>query len=589
MKGRLLGMKKFFTLLVVVVLSFSIFAVNFVVNEMFTPEKPKFGGTIAIRIASAPQSFNYYGTLDNVAYTIAGQFLRGLVDLNPITNVIEPALAESWETSEDGKEVIFHLRDIKWSDGHPFTADDVIFSMKYYIMNRFAEGNEIARFTIGGELVRWEKVDERTVKAFLPEPYGAFFNVLSHAYIYPQHKLESKIDKNDMGSVNRLWLTNTPPNEFAGTGPFILKEYVTEQKVVLEKNPYYWKVDKWGNKLPYVDELVYLIIQDDEVANAQFLAGKIDYMSVSPKDYPYLKQEELSKGKIQVFKGQPIKPTPSPVHVTFNFDAKDPELKEVFRNERFRFAMEYALNRDRIIEEVYNTLAVYGGTPVLPSNKSFYNPNIENIRRKYDLEIAGQMLDSVGIKDRDGDGWRELSNGKRFEFVLTASSAQEFQDIAYIYSQDLEDIGVKVYLQILDPTLVSQITQSGDFEAALGAFGNQPDPQLRKAIWQPGNHLYYNHLSTMKKETGEAVFEEMLEWELRIYEDFEKAQITMDQILRKIYYDDWQALYAYYVPFIFVCKGMELSAKQSNIANYFLNDEGVIVYSNETIFKNNIN
>ena len=157
-----------------VVLSFSIFAVNFVVNEMFTPEKPKFGGTIAIRIASAPQSFNYYGTLDNVAYTIAGQFLRGLVDLNPITNVIEPALAESWETSEDGKEVIFHLRDIKWSDGHPFTADDVIFSMKYYIMNRFAEGNEIARFTIGGELVRWEKVDERTVKAFLPEPYGAF-------------------------------------------------------------------------------------------------------------------------------------------------------------------------------------------------------------------------------------------------------------------------------------------------------------------------------------------------------------------------------------------------------------------------------
>lgn len=578
-------MKKLLVFLVLSLVSIGIFASDFVVDEMFTPEKPKLGGTLTIRLSSAPQSFNYYGTLDNAAYTIAAQFLRGLVDLNPITFVIEPALAESWEVSEDGKEVLFHLRDVKWSDGVPFTADDVIFSMDYFIMNRFAEGNEIARFTIGGELVRWEKVDDKTVKAYLPEPYGAFFNVLSHAYIYPKHKLESKIDKNDLGSVNRLWLTNTPPSEIVGTGPFVLKEYVTEQKVVLEKNPYYWKADKWGTKLPYVDELVYLVIQDDEVATAQFLAGQIDYISVSPKDYPYLKQEELSKGKIMVFKGEPVKPTPSPVHITFNFDTKDPELKEIFRNERFRWAMEYALDRNRIIEEVYNTLAVYGGTPVLPSNKAFYNPNIEGIRRSYDLKMAEQMLDSIGIKDRNNDGWRELPSGERFEFVLTSSSAQENQDIAYIFSQDLEKIGVKVHLQILDPTLVSQSTLSGDYEAAIGAFGNQPDPQLRKAIWQPGNHLYYNHLSTMNKETSEPIFEEMLEWELRIFEDFEKAQITMDQKLRKIYYDDWQALYAYYVPFIYVCKGMELSAKQSDLSNYFVNDEGVIVYLNETLFK----
>lgn len=578
-------MKKFLMVLIVCFVTLSLFGKYFEVESMFTPEEPKLGGTLTIRLSSAPQSFNYYGTLDNAAYTIAAQFLRGLVDLNPITNVIEPALAETWETSEDEREVIFHLRDIKWSDGKPFTADDVIFTMDYFIMNRFAEGNEIARYTIAGELVKWEKIDERTVKAYLPEPYGAFFNVLSHAYIYPKHKLEPKIDKTDLGSVNKLWLTNTPLNEIVGTGPFVLKEYITDQKVVLEKNPYYWKVDKWGNRLPYVEELVYLIIQDDEVAIAQFLAGQIDYMSVFPKDYPYLKQEELAKGKIKVFKGEPIKPTPSPVHVTFNFDAKDPELKELFRNERFRFAMEYALNRDRIIEEVYNTLAVYGGVPVLPSNKAFYNPNIESIRRPYDLKMAEQMLDSIGIIDINNDGWRELPSGKRCEFVLTASSQQEFQDIAYIYSQDLEKIGIKVHLQILDPTLVSQITLSGDYEAAIGAFGNQPDPQLRKAIWQPGNHLYYNHLSTMNKETSEPIFEEMLEWELRIYEDFEKAQVTMDQKLRKIYYDDWQALYAYYLPFIYVCKGNELSAKQSNISNYYINDEGVIVYLNETIFK----
>ena len=512
--------------------------------------------------------------------------LTGLVEAHPVTSAIRPALAESWEVSEDNKEVTFHLRDVKWSDGVPLTADDVIFTFEHFVMNPVARGNSVARFTIEAKPIEWVKVDDSTVKAILPAPYAAFFTVLSHAYIYPSHALESKIDKNRPDSVNDVWLTNTPLNEIPANGPFMLSEYIIDQKVVMTKNPNYWKVDEYGNKLPYVDKIEYLVVSDAQVRLAKFMAGELDYMAVSGNDFPILKERELAGGPFRVFLAEPTQPTPSPIHIAFNFDVENPKLREVFRTTEFRQAMEYALDRERIIDEVYNGLAVLGGVPVLPSNKAFYNPKIEEIRRPFNLAEAARILDELGLKDIDGDGFREYPDGTKFEFVLTLqSSPQEYQDIAYIYSQDLQSIGVKVNLQILDSSLTGQMFGAGSFEAGIRAFGNQPDPQLRKAIWQPGTQLYYWHRTTRDPNTNLPIMENMLDWEKRVYELFEKGQVAMDPVERKSYYDEWQEIYAEYLPVIFVCKGMNLYAANKSLGNVEQNEEGLLSYSSWTVFK----
>ncbi|MGD9908346.1 MAG: ABC transporter substrate-binding protein [Mesotoga sp.] len=580
-------MRRIFLLVLAVLFTAMLMAAPFVEDSLLTPDpNPRMGGTLYLALTGSPQSFNFYGTLDSNAYSVAGQMLTGLVEAHPVTSAIRPALAESWEVSKDNKEVTFHLRDVKWSDGVPLTADDVIFTFEHFVMNPVARGNSVARFTIEAKPIEWVKVDDSTVKAILPAPYAAFFTVLSHAYIYPSHALESKIDKNRPDSVNDVWLTNTPLNEIPANGPFMLSEYIIDQKVVMTKNPNYWKVDEYGNKLPYVDKIEYLVVSDAQVRLAKFMAGELDYMAVSGNDFPILKERELAGGPFRVFLAEPTQPTPSPIHIAFNFDVENPKLREVFRTTEFRQAMEYALDRERIIDEVYNGLAVLGGVPVLPSNKAFYNPKIEEIRRPFNLAEAARILDELGLKDNDGDGFREYPDGTKFEFVLTLqSSPQEYQDIAYIYSQDLQSIGVKVNLQILDSSLTGQMFGAGSFEAGIRAFGNQPDPQLRKAIWQPGTQLYYWHRTTRDPDTNLPIMENMLDWEKRVYELFEKGQVAMDPVERKSYYDEWQEIYAEYLPVIFVCKGMNLYAANKSLGNVEQNEEGLLSYSSWTVFK----
>jgi peptide/nickel transport system substrate-binding protein len=568
-------------------------AAPFVVPEDLTPsEEPVIGGTLYLALSGSPQSFLFYGTLDNNAYTVIGQTMTGLVELHPVTNAILPGLAESWETSEDGKEVTFHLRDVKWSDGTPLTADDVIFTFEAFIMNTVAKGNSVDRFTIVDatdgvkKAVQWVKIDDRTVKAVLPSPFGPFFMNLSHAYIYPKHKLASKIDMSRPDSVNEQWLTNVALSEIVANGPYRIVEYVMDQKVVLERNPYYWKVDRFGNKLPYFDKLEYLIVSDAEVRLAKFMAGEIDHMAVSASDFPMLKQKELDGGPFTIFMAQPTQPTPSPVHISFNFDVDKPQLQQLFTNTEFRRAMEYLLNRDRIIDEVYNGLAIPGAGLVLPSNKAFYNPKIEEIMRSYNPEKAKAILDQLGLKDTNKDGIREFADGKPVEFTLTVqSSPQDYQDIALIFKEDVEKAGIKVNLQILESSLTGNMFGAGSFEAGIRAFGNQPDLELRKAIWQPGTQLYYWHYSVLDKESLVAITDKMFDWEVRLYELFDLGSITTDVEKRKLVYDEVQEIYHDVLPVIFVSKEMNLWGASKSLGNVYQDAEGVVYFSTYTCYK----
>ncbi|MGE5549476.1 MAG: ABC transporter substrate-binding protein [Bacteroidota bacterium] len=579
--------------LVCLLMTTSVLAAPFVEKEDLTPStKPVRGSTLHLALPASPQSFLLYGALDNNAYTIIDRTMNGLVELHPVTFAVRPGLAESWEISPGGEEVIFHLRDVKWSDGVPLTADDVVFTFENFVMNKVAKGNSVDRFTIVDTAdgkkkpVQWIKINNRTVKAVLPSPFGPFFMNLSAAYIYPKHKFQDKIDKNRPDSVNELWLTNTNPKEIVASGPYRIASYVLDQKVVLERNPNYWKVDRFGNQLPYFDKLEYLIIKDAQVMLAKFMSGEIDYMAVSAADFPVLKGKERAGAPFKVFMAQPTLPTPSPVHIAFNYDVANPNLKGLFTNTDFRRAMEFLLDRARIIDEVYNGLAIPGGGLVLPSNKAFYNPKIEAIMRPYDPRQANAILDKLGLKNKDRDGFRLFPDGKRIEFTLTVASApQDHQDIGLIFKEALEKAGIKVNLQILDAALVGNMFGAGNFEAGIRAFGNQPDLELRKAIWQPGTQLYYWHYSTLDRDKLAAITKNMTDWEKRLYTLFDMGSITTDPAKRKAIYDEVQEIYYDVVPVLFVCKQMNLWSANNSIGNFSQDKQGIVYFAPYTVYR----
>lgn len=555
-------------------------------NPIMFKETGKSGGELILALNASPRG----GAIDAAA-NIVGPYLRDpLVDDNPVTHELEPALAESWEVSEDGTEVIFHLRKVKWSDGQPFTADDVVFHFTYIDMDPHNPGNQVSRYTINGKPITWEKVDEHTVKANLPEPYGAFFRVLTHSRIQPMHIVKDYVPhfnpKAEPGSTGKhMWNPDLPASTMVGTGSFRVASFASEQQVVLEKNPYSWRVDPEGNQLPYVDKLIYLIVPNVQVQQAKFMAGEIDYLVIEPSMYPTLKREEVAGAGFRVFRGEPVNPTPSPPHWSFNFDIKDAELREIFRDIRFREAMAKAIDYERIIDQIYNTLAIRSGMPVLPSNAAFFNPEIENYRHDYDLAETAAILEELGIVDRNGDGFRDFPSGTPFEFTLTtAVNIQAHNDMAAMLQNDLESIGVKVHLQLQDSSLVGDRALAGDFESMIHAYGNQPDPQLRKAIWQPGRALNYWHLSNMIS-ASEVNLDNMFDWEREIFDCFELGEVEMDQTLRKQYYDEWQVLMAKHLPVIFIVKGMDLSAAQNTLGNVFQTEQGVTVFTPYTVFK----
>lgn len=530
------------------------------------------GGTYTLALGDSPQSLFYYGAIDNNLGLISQQLFDGLVEFNFATYKIEPALAESWTVTDGGKVYTFKLRQgVKWSDGQDFNADDVIFTYKNLIMNPEAKAGDAGNFKLGGQDITISKVDNMTVKFVLPRPAPAFL-LQQRYFIMPQHKLMSKSIQGGAkaGDINTAWPTNASASDIVGTGPFKFQSYTTGQKVTLVKNPNYWKVDAKGTKLPYLDKLEFLIIRDPQAQLAQFLAGNLDQLNSSGAQFPDLKQKEVSGSPIKVNRFTAL--FGSPPFLAYNFDAKDPALAKVFSDVRFRRAMQSAVNRERIIDSVYNGLASLPGHGVAPANKAFY-VNTTRQLGTFSLDAANKALDAMGLSRKNSAGIRLLPNGKPLEFDLTyGTDSAVYPPMATILQSDFAKVGVKVNLKgILSSKLLST-GMSGDWEMILHAFGDQPDPELRKPIWQPGGSLYYWHRSTQPAKDGDpGIVAKMAPWEKEIYDIFNKAAVEPNAATRKALYTRWQLNFAQNLPVTPIAKPENIGAISSKYGNYIYN------------------
>lgn len=538
------------------------------------------GGTVTLPLGDSPPTFLYYAQIDNNTQTLTQQVFDSLVEFNLETYALEPALAESWEVSEDGTVYTFHLRQgVTWHDGVPFTAEDVVFTYEQIITNPEARAGDAAQFTytVEGETryVSFEVVDEHTVTMTLPAPSAAFL-LQQRFFILPKHKLLRYTVEggSTAGEINNAWPTDGPLSDVVGTGPFMYDSYVPGQKVGLVRNPNYWKVDANGTQLPYAEALDYLVVRGTEAQVAQFLAGNIDQMNISGAQFPDFKSRELAGAGFTVVSSPAL--FGSPPHLAFNFDDPDPDLARVFSDVRFRRAMEYAVDRQRVIDDVYNGLAEIPGTPTAPADGTFYQ-DTKHLMNMFDLDAAAAALDELGLTDTDGNGVRNVAPGKDLEFSLGYNvDSTTFTDIATILQNDFAKIGVKANLQGIQGSALLSTGLAGDYQAIIVALGNQPDPELRKPIWQPGGSLYYWHRATQPAQPGGAPnFDVMADWERRIYDIFDQGTTMVDVAARAAGYREWQRINAEMVPVIMIAKPTNIAAVQNRIGN-FMYSLGVI-------------
>lgn len=524
----------------------------------------KYGGQLVRATTDNPKTFNYHVAQETTSSDPMTLVLEGLVDLDPITHEVIPALAESWDISDDKLEITFKLREgVLWTDGEEFTADDVVFTFRDVVFNEDVETDYRDVLKVAGELPTVEKLGKYKVKFTTKEPFRPFLRQIGDA-IYPEHILADEVHKLNpdvpAGNFNKAWGPDTPPEEIVGLGRFKLKQFTTDQAIVFEKNPYYWKADPEGNQLPYLEGWKYVIVRDRNVEMLKFRNGEIDYLAPRAEDIPILAQEAAEKDfSVEVRMDQPDYGTR---YLSINQDVEDEELRKAFRQVKFRQAIAHAMDRETMINNIDMGMAVPQWGPIsIPS--PFYNETYEGTqcvaKYEYDLEKANTMLDELGYKDTDGDGWRNLTLDRNFVVNLTTNVGNTVRvDFCNLIIEDLKKIGIKVnFKPIKFNALVSQLL-GAQYQMVVIGFTGGDEPYSGRNIYASEGGLHFWHYSAA---------EDPYPREKRIDELFDKSVMTYDDEKAKEYFCEFQKLFTENADLIYLTIPVDRSAIYNNIQN----------------------
>lgn len=371
----------------------------------------------------------------------------------PLPKSIQYNLAESYAFEDNGKVALFKIRQgVRWSDGVPFTVDDILFW--YYDMNVNADARSNPLFPtdwlVDDKPVNLSKVDDYTLRIESPKPLGRILSVLCAGTVaYPKHALSKLHPKYNSAATYETFRDSTSRAQLLykpgipTLSAWMPTDWLRGQRIVYERNPYYWKVDSVGNQLPYADRLVFNIIQDTQVILLKFINGEIDlfgrYSQINM--FPTLKAEERG-GKFTIHLGGPV-----PVStLRINFDTPKISLRKAIRDKRVRVALSHGLNREEMNEIVFHGLLEPGCFTFSPTSK-YYSESASKMYASYDPDLAQRLLDEAGYRDSDGDGLREFADGSVFALTIDVVPGVGV-DICQLIAEHWSAIGVKVNLNI---------------------------------------------------------------------------------------------------------------------------------------------
>jgi peptide/nickel transport system substrate-binding protein len=399
----------------------------------------------------------------------------GLVRFSPDGSTVEPRLIESWDSSDDFTTWTIHMRKgAKWSDGEPFTADDIMFWYNDVLLNtdltpslpawmKNKDGSPAVVAKVDDYTVTWtykgpnttlmmelanQDGGDKSYAVFLPAHYLKQF----HANYANADELNKMVTDAGFKTWGELFATRKNPAEnpdrpvMAAWQP---ATRVSDEILVLKRNPYFVGVDSEGNQLPYIDEIQFKFFQDTQALNLAAIAGELDMQErhMIMGNYPVLKENELA-GKYRVITW----PTfgGSDAAITFNqtYD-KDPVVAELLQNKDFRVALSYAIDREQIKEAVFLGLGEARQPVPAPWNPYYPGDEYAHMYTEFDQAKANELLDGIGLTQRDGDGFRLNKDGKPFSIEISVvPNFANWPDVAQMVAANWQEVGVRTIVQV---------------------------------------------------------------------------------------------------------------------------------------------
>ena len=545
-----------------------------------------FGGTfVSSTIGEGPKTFNPFNCKDNTSSVLSGIMYDGLFTTNPVTGEVSPKLAKGYTISPDGKVYTIYLRHgIKWSDGKPITADDVVFTWQNIIFGGMGDTSTRDSLVINGKLPTVRKYGDYIVVFVVPEPYAPFLRTLS-APIAPKHVFYNAVLKGNT-YFDSFLSTNTKPENFVVSGAFKLKEYVPAQRVVFERNPNYYEINTKNEKLPYLDRLVYLIVGDLNNEVLKFEAKELDVISLQGSKVARYKSLEPHSD----FKLYNLGPDTGTMYISFNLNNRkndkgkyyvDPIKQKWFNDLNFRKAVDYAIDRKNMVFNIANGMGKPLYTPE-SLNSIYLNKNLKAYDK--DLNAAKMLLEKSGFKT-DKKGFLYDKDGNRVEFNLyTNAGNTEREAIGVMVKQDLEDLGIKVNFKPLEfNSLVNKLVSTFDWDMVImGLTGSPLEPNGGKNVWMSDGRLHMFNMRTPAE--GKAG---ILPWEKELDVMFEKGALATKFEDRKIYYDKYQEIIYNQKPMIYIYSPIRIVAIRNKFKNIYPSSLGGITHNIEEIYIGN--
>jgi peptide/nickel transport system substrate-binding protein len=525
----------------------------------------KRGGSLSYRLSSPPNTFNYVMAGDEASNTVAFFMLTSrLVEFDHDAQDYAPALAETWKLSEDERTVEVTLRDgLKFSDGHALTADDVAFTLRALYDPKVPAPLYRDAMMIGEKPIRIAVADPRRFTLTFAEPVNVPENYMSNLGVLPRHALEAELAK---GAFKDAYGVTADPKSIVTSGKFVVSESKPGERVVLARNPNYWKKDSAGAQLPYLDALTLEVISDENNAVARLGQGTLDvYDRVRPADFAALRggqgparAYDLGPGLYADtlwFNQNPGKRADGKPYV-------DPAKLAWFADARFRRAVSHAIDRENIAANVWRGLATPLHGFITPGNRAWVAADLPPT--EYSLEKARALLQEAGFVTRGTEQSPELydAKGNRVEFTIVAPAGTKTRvQSAVIVQEDLSKLGIKAQVAEIENAQVNaRINQSYDYEAVFfGTSASEPDPSAYADMLRSSSP---QHLWSPKQQKPAT------EWEARLDELIARQAHETDRERRRAIFRDAQHLLAEQLPMIPVVARHIPVAANSRVGNY---------------------
>ncbi|HMD78191.1 MAG TPA: ABC transporter substrate-binding protein [Terracidiphilus sp.] len=503
------------------------------------------GGRLVFAMRTEPKTLNPAIAGDNASREVLHRMMADLIHINRETQQTEPALAKSWTVSADGLHYVLELRQgLRFSDGHAFDAGDVVFTFQA-MMDEKVDSPQRDLLILEGKPIVVRQIDAYHVAFDLPQPYAAAERLFDGFTILPRHRLEQAWRA---GKLAEAWSLRTPPAEIAGLGAFRLKEYVAGQRIVLERNPYYWKADKAGNRLPYLTEVDFPFAGTEDMQAMRFQSGESDVINrVSAQNYSVLEKDRERRGYSLQNLG------PGLEYSILFFNLNSPSQSFVHRRS-FRQAVSLAIDRDAIVRLVYLGFATPLTGPVPLGNKAWIDAQLPRLVRS--LLRARELLSAGGFR-WSPQGALTDPQGKRVEFsIVTSSGNQERVQMATLIQDDLKQLGMDVHVVPLEMrSLLDRVQRTHDYEACLLSLAEadaDPNPDMNVWLSSGVTHLW----NPEQKSPATA-------WEAEIDGLMRRQMVTRKYAERKPLFDRVQELAMENLPLIpLVCPHILTGAKK---------------------------